>query len=291
MSGRALIVIETSSDRAKAARWAQGVPVGTRIEFKETKRSLPQNDRLWAMLTDVQAFMKARGQDFTTDQWKCIFMHACGQEVSFIPSLDRKTFIPYGQSSSDLSKQEMTDLIEFIFAWGAENEVVFHDPKANDNPHPGADHVAGDESSDANPASSTDAIDTALSVASSIPDEADSNPAAASEEPSANPPPKATAADGSSLDSRQWLLNVARMLWAATNFNGDIDVLKNQKKAALVAFPKPEDCPKLIADKANSAYSVCDQVVNGSIEPGDGLALVAGIAMADQDDILKKAGL
>jgi len=54
-------------------------------------------------------------------------MHACGREVQFIPSLDNSTFIPWGQSSSDLSVGEMSDLIEFMQAWGAENGVVFHD--------------------------------------------------------------------------------------------------------------------------------------------------------------------
>ena len=54
-------------------------------------------------------------------------MHACGREVQFIPALDNSTFIPWGQSSSDLSKEEMTALIEFMFAWGAEKSVTFHD--------------------------------------------------------------------------------------------------------------------------------------------------------------------
>ena len=54
-------------------------------------------------------------------------MHACGREVRFLPGLDEKTFVPWGQSSSDLSKQEMTDLIETIFAWGASHGVIFND--------------------------------------------------------------------------------------------------------------------------------------------------------------------
>lgn len=126
--GRALLVLNTDFDKAKATHWVSKAPLGTRVEFKASKRSLPQNDRLWAMLTDVQSHMKAAGKDFTTDQWKAIFMHACGKEVSFLPSLDGKTFLPWGQSSSDLSKQEMTDLIEFIFAWGAENGIKFNEP-------------------------------------------------------------------------------------------------------------------------------------------------------------------
>lgn len=127
--GRALIVVRTAADRERAAAWARKAPTGTRIEFKAAKRSLPQNDRLWAMLSDVAQQAKHCGRSYTADAWKVLFMHACGREVQFIPALDGSTFIPWGQRSSDLSKQEMSELLDFIAAWGAENGVVFHDPE------------------------------------------------------------------------------------------------------------------------------------------------------------------
>ena len=127
--GRALLVINTAADRQKACAWAMKAPWGTRVEWKASKRTLPQNDRLWAMLTDVAAHQKSKGRDYTTEEWKLLFMHAWGREVRFLPGLDNKSVVPIGQSSSDLSKEEMTDLIEFIFAWGAENGVVFNDPQ------------------------------------------------------------------------------------------------------------------------------------------------------------------
>lgn len=127
---RALISVANEADRTRAARWASQAPAGTRIEFKAPKRSLPQNDRLWAMLTDVATQKEHAGRKYAPDQWKVLFMHACGREVQFIPSLDNATFIPWGQSSSDLSKAEMTELIEFIFAWGAEHGVTFQEPHA-----------------------------------------------------------------------------------------------------------------------------------------------------------------
>jgi hypothetical protein len=126
--GRALVVIKSEADRNLICRWARQVEAGSRVEFKKAKRSLPQNDRMWAMLTDIATQKEHAGRKYTPDQWKVLFMHACGREVQFIPALDGATFIPWGQSSSDLSKQEMTDLIEFMLAWGAENGVVFHDP-------------------------------------------------------------------------------------------------------------------------------------------------------------------
>lgn len=127
---RALLTMRELADREKAARWVMAAPVGTRIEFKRPKRTLPQNDRMWAMLTDIAEQKEHAGRRYSPDQWKVLFMHACGREVQFIPALDNGTFIPWGQSSSDLSKQEMTDLIEFMLAWGAENGVHFHDQVA-----------------------------------------------------------------------------------------------------------------------------------------------------------------
>lgn len=124
---RALVVIRGKVERERVARWASQAPYGTRVEFKGEKRSLPQNDRMWAMLTDVSRQAEHCGKKYTPDQWKVLFMHACGREVQFIPALDGSTFIPWGQSSSDLSKQEMTDLIEFIFAWGATHGVTFNE--------------------------------------------------------------------------------------------------------------------------------------------------------------------
>ncbi len=126
--GRALIVVRSDLDRRKAAGWCQKAPPGTRVEFKASKHTLPQNDRMWAMLTDISRQKEHCGRKYTPDQWKILVMHACGREVQFIPALDGKTFLPWGQSSSDLSKDEMSELIEFLFQWGAENGVVWSDP-------------------------------------------------------------------------------------------------------------------------------------------------------------------
>jgi hypothetical protein len=126
---RATVIINSRADREKVQRWAQGVPLGTRVEFKEVKRTLPQNDRMWAMLTDVSQQAALGGKKFTPDQWKVIFLHALGQEITLLPSLDGHGFVPWGQSSSDLSKDEMTGLIELIFKFGAEHGVQFQDEK------------------------------------------------------------------------------------------------------------------------------------------------------------------
>jgi hypothetical protein len=44
--------------------------------------------------------------------------------------LDGCGVVELGRSSSDLSKGEMTDMIELMFKFGAEHGVVFNDPEA-----------------------------------------------------------------------------------------------------------------------------------------------------------------
>lgn len=125
---RALIILNSLKEREAAISLIRRAPTGSRVEVKGEKRSLPQNERMWAMLTNVATQKDHGGRRYSPDKWKVIFMHACGREVQFIPSLDGTAFIPWGQSSSDLSKGEMSDLIEFMFAWGAENGVVWSEP-------------------------------------------------------------------------------------------------------------------------------------------------------------------
>jgi hypothetical protein len=128
MTSRAQVVLTSKALRERAHDWINKAPTGTRIDFKGPRRSVIQNDRMWAMLTDVATQKTHAGRRFTTDEWKVLFMHACGRQVQFLPALDGGAFVPYGQSSSDLSVAEMTDLIEFMFSWGAENGVVWSDP-------------------------------------------------------------------------------------------------------------------------------------------------------------------
>ena len=124
---RALVTIKGAADRARIATWASKAPFGTRVEFKQTKRSLPQNDRMWAMLTDIARQLPWHGQKLAPDDWKLVFLDALKREVRFVPALDGTGFVNLGRSSSDLSKGEMSDLIEIIAAFGASHGVSFGD--------------------------------------------------------------------------------------------------------------------------------------------------------------------
>lgn len=127
---RALIILRGSADRARAIKWISGAPAGTRIEFKASKRSLPQNDRFWAMLSDVASQLAWYGKRLTPDDWKLVFLDALKRESRIVPNINGDGFVSIGQSSSDLSKNEFSELIEIVAAFGAEHGVVFHDQAA-----------------------------------------------------------------------------------------------------------------------------------------------------------------
>jgi hypothetical protein len=104
---RALIVVRSDVDRRRASQWCLKSPVGTRIGFQATKRSIPQNDRLWAFLTEIADQVKWHGVKLSADDYKLIFLDALKRELRIVPNLDGTGFVNLGRSSSDLSKEEM----------------------------------------------------------------------------------------------------------------------------------------------------------------------------------------
>ena len=124
-------VINGPADRRKAAEWCMRAPAGMRIEFKEVKRSLPQNDLLWARLTDIAQQVEWHGQKLSPTDWKDMFT-ASLRKARVTPGIDPGSFVVLGLHTSDMSKQEFSDLLELIAAFGAERGVVFHDDKAEE---------------------------------------------------------------------------------------------------------------------------------------------------------------
>ena len=78
------------------------------------------------MLTDVSTQVPWHGIKLSPDDWKLLFLDALKREVRMVPNLDGNGFVSLGRSSSDLSKEEMGDLMELISAFGANRGVKFH---------------------------------------------------------------------------------------------------------------------------------------------------------------------
>ena len=124
---RYLVTLKSTVERQRALRIVEAAPFGSRVEVKAIKRTLPQNSRMWAMLTDVAMQLAWHGKRLTPDDWKLIFLDALKREVRTVPNIEGDGVVNLGRSSSDLSKDEMSDMIELIYKFGAEHGVVFLD--------------------------------------------------------------------------------------------------------------------------------------------------------------------
>lgn len=124
-------MIHDEGDRAFAHRLIDRAKRGYRIALLPPQRSDDQNAKLMSMLEAVSRQKIHAGRCYDTAQWKILFMHACGQEVEFAPSLDGSTFIPFGGSTKRMSVAEMGELISFIDAWGAQNGVTFKETQGD----------------------------------------------------------------------------------------------------------------------------------------------------------------
>ena len=127
---RALITIAGKQERERAARWLAQAPYGTRLEFKGPKRTLDQNAKMWASLTDIAVQVVWYGKKLTADDWKLVFLDALNRELRIVPNINGTGYVNLSQSSSDLSKEEMSQLIDVMQAFGAQHGVVFHDPES-----------------------------------------------------------------------------------------------------------------------------------------------------------------
>ncbi len=129
MTQRAQLVLVDDDQRRRAMHWCRHLPPGTRVDFKGPLRSVPQNSRMWACLTDISTQLPWHGQKLTPSDWKLLFMDALKREIRALPNLDNTGFVNVGTSSSDLDKDEMADMLTLIVIFGDKHGVLWSDPK------------------------------------------------------------------------------------------------------------------------------------------------------------------
>lgn len=91
------------------------------LTLEEEKRSLPQNQIMWSILTDLANQVAWHGQKLTKDEYKDLLTAGLKKQRA-IPGIDGG-FVVLGTSTSKMTKQEMTDLITLAHAFGDERGV------------------------------------------------------------------------------------------------------------------------------------------------------------------------
>lgn len=109
--------------RRRAVEAVRCAPEGWVVKVQEATRTLDQNSKLWPMLGDIAKQVQWHGLRLTDDEWKDVFSAALKRQ-KVVPGLDGG-FVVLGQRTSRMPKSEFSQLIELMYAFGAEHDVVW----------------------------------------------------------------------------------------------------------------------------------------------------------------------
>lgn len=90
-------------------------------------RTTSQNSKMWPMLADLAKHVEWYGKRYDADGWKDIITGSF-KNLDFVPNTEGSGFVVVGMSTSAMGKAEFSDLIEFIYSFGASQEVPWSEP-------------------------------------------------------------------------------------------------------------------------------------------------------------------
>jgi hypothetical protein len=110
--------------RRGVAAFAAAAPDGWRVTFEPPKRGLDINAALHATLGEIAARVEWAGRRRTIECWKRLlvaaWMRAVGEQVEMLPALDGHGVDIVYSPTSEMTQNQMRDLLGFIDAWKAE---------------------------------------------------------------------------------------------------------------------------------------------------------------------------
>lgn len=104
-------------------RYISQAPDGYVFQLREPTRTLEQNARMWAMLTDIAQQVDWYGQKLDPHEWKDVLSAALKKQRA-VPGIDGG-FVVIGARTSKMTIREMTELMDLMEAFGAGRGVKF----------------------------------------------------------------------------------------------------------------------------------------------------------------------
>lgn len=126
---RRVIIIRTPADREKVAIWARNVEPGVTVEFRAARRNVDQNALMWVLLGEISRQVVWYGQKLSADDWKDV-LTASLRKARVVPGIDAGSFVPLGMRTSEMTKAEFSELVDLIYAFGAQQGVTFDERAA-----------------------------------------------------------------------------------------------------------------------------------------------------------------
>ena len=113
--------------RQRALESVKNAPDGYIVTVRGPTRNLEQNAALHALLQEIAETRQWAGQRLDVEDWKRLltaaWMRATGRGIRLVPAMDGQGFDALYQRTSTLTKAEMSELIDYIQAWRASDDV------------------------------------------------------------------------------------------------------------------------------------------------------------------------
>ena len=117
----------STRQRSLAIDAVRNAPEHYLVEIKPRTRSIDQNALLWRLLTLASRHISwsVNGSEvmLSPDEWKDVVTASLHQEHRIARGI-RGGFVMLGKSTSRMSVEQMTQMIEFLYSFLAENGVV-----------------------------------------------------------------------------------------------------------------------------------------------------------------------
>jgi NinB protein len=116
-----VFILAHAEARKRAAQAITAAPDGYQVTVSEPKRNLDQSAKLHALIGEIAEARTWAGKKWDAEVWKRLliaaFLRTQNEAPMMLPALDNHGMEMIYKRSSDLTRRECSELIEFIEAW------------------------------------------------------------------------------------------------------------------------------------------------------------------------------
>ena len=136
-----VFILAHAQARHNAAKYINEAPIGHMVVVTEPKRKDIQNEKYHAMLGDIAKCCTFMANKQDADDWKRLLVDAFAKVMRdagtpihhdgrVMPSLDYQRVVQLGIQTKDFYVKEAAQFIEYLYSFGAENNVRWTEPKS-----------------------------------------------------------------------------------------------------------------------------------------------------------------
>lgn len=134
MTDKQTFFLRNEQVRSNCQSFIQDLPTDDKkplvVKIQPITRSLEQNSKLHALLSDISKQCEFNGKKRDIDTWKMIMVSAhkiaTGGQAEMVIGLEGEV-INLRESTAQMSVKRLASLIEYITSWGVQNGVRFND--------------------------------------------------------------------------------------------------------------------------------------------------------------------